>query len=68
VRDDSELADGAVRTDRRAPEELDELLNAVAVSAREVADAIRAGELEPRPATCGWDGRCLYPGVCRCEP
>jgi ATP-dependent helicase/DNAse subunit B len=68
VRDDGDLAEGAVRTDRRTAEGLDELLAGVAGRAREVADSIRAGELEPRPATCGWDGHCLYPGVCRCEP
>jgi len=29
---------------------------------------IRAGRLEPRPATCGWrDGGCTYPSVCRSE-
>ena len=67
VRDDGELADGAVRTDRLSPAELDELLAGVAARAREVAEAIARGELEARPATCGWDGHCQYPGVCRCE-
>lgn len=29
---------------------------------------LRAGRLEPRPATCGWrDGGCSYPSICRCE-
>ena len=29
---------------------------------------IRAGRLEPRPATCGWrDGGCTHPSVCRAE-
>ena len=67
VRDDGELADGAVRTDRLSPAELDELLAGVAARAREVVAAIARGELEARPTTCGWDGHCQYPGVCRCE-
>src|SRR5919201_3186262 len=68
VCEDSELADAAVATDRRDAAELDALLDAVAGRAREVAEAIAAGELQPRPETCGWNRRCLYPGVCRCEP
>src|SRR2546421_8763603 len=64
---DSELAEGAVSTDRRGADELDALLDAVAGRAREVAEAIARGELEGRPETCGWNRRCQYPGVCRCE-
>ncbi len=67
MREDSELGEGAVRTDRRGAEELEGLLAEVAGRAREVAAAIVAGELEGRPQTCGWDGTCQYPGICRCE-
>jgi hypothetical protein len=65
---DSELADGAVSTDVRGPEELDALLDDVAERAREVAESIARGDLEGRPRTCGWNGTCQYPGICRCEP
>ena len=40
---------------------------ALAAAAAAVAE-IRAGRLEPRPATCGWrDGGCTHPSVCRAE-
>ena len=28
---------------------------------------IRSGALEPRPATCAWNGGCAHPSICRCE-
>ena len=40
---------------------------ALAAAAAAVAE-IRAGRLEPRPATCGWrNGGCTHPSVCRAE-
>jgi len=40
---------------------------AVELAARAVEE-IRAGRLEPRPATCGFSGDgCAYPSICRCE-
>jgi ATP-dependent helicase/DNAse subunit B len=57
-----------VRTDRIAPDELDELLGDVLEAALEVVAEIRAGRLQPRPDTCGWAGSgCSYPSICRCE-
>ncbi len=57
----------AVRTDRVDRAQLEETLDAVAHRAREVAAAVAAGELDPRPKTCGYRGECQYPGICRCE-
>lgn len=50
------------------PEAFTALLgDAVDLAARAVQD-IRAGRLEPRPATCGFRGEgCAYPSICRCE-
>lgn len=41
--------------------------DAADLAARALAE-IRAGRLEPRPATCGFRGDgCQYPSICRCE-
>jgi ATP-dependent helicase/DNAse subunit B len=53
-----------VGNDGRDPEELDELLDEARVRALALAARLRAGELEPCPATCSRDG-CKYPGICR---
>jgi ATP-dependent helicase/DNAse subunit B len=50
-------------------EEFDALLDAVVDLAARAVDEIRAGALEPRPATCGFRGDgCQYPSICRCAP
>lgn len=56
-----------VRTDRREREELQELLAQCEKLALRAAEQARAGNIEPRPATCTPGGGCLYPTICRCE-
>jgi ATP-dependent helicase/DNAse subunit B len=58
-----------VRGDTRERAELQELVDEAVAAAREAAVQARAGELQARPATCGFGGRgCQYPTICRCEP
>jgi hypothetical protein len=49
-------------------EEFDAALEAAEALAVQLADELRAGRLEPSPATCTPSGGCAYPGICRCEP
>ena len=63
------LAGGApgerlVANDARDPEQLDELLDEARGRALALAGRLRAGSLEPCPATCSRDG-CSFPGICR---
>ncbi|HET6867576.1 MAG TPA: PD-(D/E)XK nuclease family protein [Solirubrobacteraceae bacterium] len=53
-----------VGNDGRDPDELAELLDEARVRALALAARLRAGSLEPCPATCSRDG-CKYPGICR---
>jgi hypothetical protein len=53
-----------VGNDGRDPQELQQLLEEARVRALALAARLRAGELEPCPATCSRDG-CSYPGICR---
>ncbi|MBV9607774.1 MAG: exodeoxyribonuclease V subunit gamma [Solirubrobacterales bacterium] len=53
-----------VGNDGRDPEELKELLEEARGRALALAARLRAGSLEPCPATCSRDG-CSYPGICR---
>jgi hypothetical protein len=63
----TELEPLAGQHDRVDAAALEAVLEETAARAREVATAVSAGELEPRPDTCGYRGQCQYPGVCRCE-
>jgi ATP-dependent helicase/nuclease subunit B len=67
VLEGTELEPLAGRNDRVDADALEATLAAVADRAHEVAAAVSAGELEPRPRTCGYRGECQYPGICRCE-
>jgi hypothetical protein len=60
------LAPGSclVANDGRDPEEFDAMLDDARSRALALAARLRAGELEPCPATCSRDG-CKYPGICR---
>ena len=59
---------GAMRTDMREGEEMREVIEQALAEARRAAGEAGAGELEPRPATCGYRGSgCMYPTICRCE-
>ncbi len=68
------LADGegvaleCVRGDVRPAAEVRELVDAILAAARTAAAEARAGQLESRPATCGFGGSgCMYPSICRCD-
>jgi hypothetical protein len=67
VREDSPLAVHAKKTDRVSAEELDAVLARAAADAEEVARCLLAGALEGKPESCGWESKCQYPEVCRCE-
>jgi ATP-dependent helicase/nuclease subunit B len=57
-----------VRGDARPPPEVGELVEEIVAAARTAATQARAGQLEPRPATCGFGGSgCMYPSICRCD-
>ena len=58
-----------VRAGRRPPAaEVRELVEEIVAAARTAAAQARAGQLEARPATCGFGGRgCMYPSICRCD-
>ncbi len=53
-----------VGNDGRDPDELQEVLDEARTRAVAAAARLRAGSLEPCPATCSRDG-CRYPGICR---
>jgi hypothetical protein len=67
VDQDSPLAVHAVSRDRKPPEELDAVLADAAARAEAVARELLAGELVAKPGSCGWESKCQYPEVCRCE-
>lgn len=64
VRDDADVGELALDTDRREREELETELDAAAARACELAARLRAGELCATPETCSPNG-CAYPGICR---
>jgi RecB family exonuclease len=64
---DAELELDAVRNDVLDHDEVRELLEQAATSAREIAAQAAAGQLEARPSSCAWGGGCSYPSICRCE-
>jgi ATP-dependent helicase/DNAse subunit B len=56
-----------VATDRRHREDFDATLADVVDDVLCAVGELRAGRLEPRPQTCGWNATgCVYPGICRC--
>jgi hypothetical protein len=57
-----------VRGDARPSSEVGELVEEIVVAARAAATQARSGQLESRPATCGFGGSgCMYPSICRCD-
>ncbi len=57
-----------VRGDARPASEVRELVDGIIATARAAAAQARAGELQARPATCGFGGSgCMYPSICRCD-
>ena len=64
--DDVDEGVACVPTDRRDPEGFAALLEVAVARAVDAAREARAGELEPRPATCAFYGGCAHPSICRC--
>ena len=65
----SDVVDGAAgfhASDMRSREALDEELAGAAARAVELAERLRAGDVEPCPQTCSRDG-CAYPAICRSQ-
>jgi ATP-dependent helicase/DNAse subunit B len=56
-----------VRTDRRDPLELRELIDHAQQVAIGAANQARAGALRPTPDSCEFRGGCRFPTICRCE-
>lgn len=56
-----------VNGDVRPRTDVERLVEDALEVARTAAAQARAGALEPRPATCAWEGGCAYPSICRCE-
>jgi ATP-dependent helicase/DNAse subunit B len=57
-----------VTTDRREPDDFDAIVAGVLEDVLCAVGELRAGALEPRPQTCGWNGTgCVYPTICRCS-
>ena len=68
VRDDADPGLRTVRTDRRAREEFDAIVDGVLEDVLAAVDELRAGALQPRPSTCTYNDKgCAYPTICRCE-
>lgn len=57
-----------VRTDRREPGELQELLEQCESVASSAVARARDGAIEPRPSSCSPRGGCMYPTICRSQP
>ncbi|HEV2785005.1 MAG TPA: PD-(D/E)XK nuclease family protein, partial [Solirubrobacteraceae bacterium] len=57
-----------VRTDRRAPEDFEAIVDGLLEDVAAVVAELRAGALAPRPDTCTYNDKgCAYPTICRCE-
>jgi RecB family exonuclease len=65
----ADVVDGAAgfhAGDMRSRAELDEELAGAAARAVQLAERLRAGDVEPCPSTCSRDG-CAYPAICRSQ-
>jgi hypothetical protein len=67
LRGDVDAGSDVVAGDRFDAAELEALIDAQVAVAVAAAREIDQGALEPRPATCANNKRCLYPTICRCE-
>ena len=56
---------GATSTSEISEPELDQLLEQIRLQALEAARAIRAGKIDPSPASCTREGACAHPAICR---
>ncbi len=68
LREDVEPGLAVVATDRVGAAALAAAVERALDRALRAARELRAGALEPRPATCGRDGVCRYPSICRGAP
>jgi ATP-dependent helicase/DNAse subunit B len=64
VREDADVGELTLDTDRRSADELEAELDAAAARACELAAQLRGGRLCATPETCSPNG-CAYPGICR---
>jgi ATP-dependent helicase/DNAse subunit B len=53
--------------DRREADDLEALVDEVVAEVLKAIGELRAGALQPRPATCAYGGGCSYPMICRSE-
>ncbi len=68
VTEEADRSQELVKTDRLDEAAFAAVLDGALAAARTAVAEIRAGRLEPRPATCGWrGGGCSHPSVCRAE-
>lgn len=67
MRADADPALELSQRDRLDAEEFEALIDGQVAAALEAAREIEGGALEPRPATCGYLGGCMFPAVCRCQ-
>ena len=65
---DSGVELDCVRGDVREHADVRSLLEEALDAAREAAAQAGAGALQPRPRSCAYQGGCMYPTICRCEP
>ncbi|MBW3653645.1 MAG: PD-(D/E)XK nuclease family protein [Actinobacteria bacterium] len=66
--DDADPGLKAVRTDRRARDDFEAIVDGVLEDVLAALTELRAGALAPRPQTCTYDDKgCKYPTICRCE-
>ncbi|MEA2297555.1 MAG: hypothetical protein QOF77_491 [Solirubrobacteraceae bacterium] len=65
LREDAEPELACFSTDRVSAEELARVVGEALERAVAAVRELRAGAVEPRPATCTRNGVCLYPSICR---
>ncbi|MBW3608988.1 MAG: PD-(D/E)XK nuclease family protein, partial [Actinobacteria bacterium] len=68
VLEDAEPGLRTVRTDRHPRDRFDAIVDGVLEDVLGAVAEVRAGALEPRPASCTYNDKgCAYPTICRCE-
>jgi len=68
ARADADRGQRLTKNDRVDDATFAAVLDGALAAAVTAVSEIRAGRLEPRPATCGWrNGGCTHPSVCRSE-
>jgi RecB family exonuclease len=68
VLDDADPGLNTVSTDRRPRAAFDAIVDGVLEDVMQAVAEVRAGALQPRPETCGYNASgCMYPTICRCD-